>query len=264
MTYVAPMQEMLFVIDRLAGFDQVARLPGCESASRDMMEEVLAQAARFSSEVLAPLNRIGDEQGSRLVSGAVVVPDGFASAYRRYVECGWPALKQDIALGGQGFPNLVDVAVMEMANSANMAFSLLPMLIEGAVEALKTHAAESVQARFLPKLVSGEWAATMNLTEPQAGSDLAAIQARAQPCGDHYRIAGQKIFITWGDHEMSDNVLHLVLARLPDAPAGVRGISLFVVPKFLLREDGCPGERNDVRVVALERKLGCMPARPAP
>lgn len=256
LNYVAPTREMLFVIDRLAGFDEIARLPGYENATRDMVEAVLAQAGRFSCEVLAPLNKTGDEQGSRLVAGAVVVPDGFSAAYQTYVECGWPALKHDTGLGGQGFPNLVGAAVMEMANSANMSFSLLPMLIEGAVEALKSHASESVKARFLPKMVSGEWAATMNLTEPQAGSDLAAVQARAEPRGDHYRIAGQKIFITWGDHEMSGNVIHLVLARLPDAPAGVRGISLFVVPKFLLRNDGSLGERNDVHVVSLERKLG--------
>jgi len=221
-----------------------------------LADAVLEEAAKLASEVLAPLNKTGDEQGASLTRDGVVAAQGFGAAYRQFVENGWNGLGGDSEYGGQGLPGLIAAATVEIWNSANMAFALCPLLTAGAMEALKQHGARELKARYLPKLVSGEWTGTMNLTEPQAGSDLSAVRTKAVPEGDHYRLYGQKIFITWGDHDMTDNVVHLVLARTPDAPEGVRGISLFLVPKVLIDADGNLGERNDVRCVSIEHKLG--------
>ncbi|MFN7085777.1 MAG: acyl-CoA dehydrogenase [Burkholderiales bacterium] len=255
-TYGAPLKDMQFVIKELAGLDSVAHLPGCEEVSADLVDAVLAEAARFAQQVLDPLNRSGDLQGARLIDGGVLAPDGFASAYKRFAAAGWNGLSAPPQFGGQGLPHLVAMPVQEMWNSANMAFCLCPMLTSGVIEALHAHGTPQQQQTYLPRLVSGEWAGTMNLTEPQAGSDLSAVRTRAVPEGDHYRIHGTKIFITWGEHDMAQNIVHLVLARTPDAPEGVKGISLFIVPKFVVNGDGSLGERNDVRCVSLEHKLG--------
>jgi alkylation response protein AidB-like acyl-CoA dehydrogenase len=255
-TYRAPVRDMQFVINELAGLKSFAALPGYEEVTPELAEAVLEEAARLASEVLAPLNKSGDEQGASLTKDGVAAADGFAAAYRRFVDNGWNGLGGDPEYGGQGLPGLVAAAAVEMWNSANMSFALCPLLTAGAMEAVKAHASDDLKNRFLPKLVSGEWSGTMNLTEPQAGSDLSAVRAKAVPEGDHYRISGQKIFITWGDHDMADNIVHLVLARLPDAPEGTRGISLFVVPKFLVGPDGSLAGRNDVECASIEHKLG--------
>jgi len=217
---------------------------------------VLEEAAKLASEVLSPLNKSGDAKGARLGDGGVLAADGFAAAYRQFVDGGWNGLSGDPECGGQGLPELVLTATIEMWNAANMSFALCPLLTAGAMEALKHHGSPTLRKSYLPKLVTGEWTGTMNLTEPQAGSDLSAVRTSAVPRGDHYRLHGQKIFITWGDHDMAENVVHLVLARTPDAPEGVRGISLFLVPKMLVNADGTLGERNDVRCVSIEHKLG--------
>jgi alkylation response protein AidB-like acyl-CoA dehydrogenase len=256
MNYFAPVRDMEFVINELAGLAGIAALPGFEEATPDLVSAVLEEAGKFSSEVLAPLNKVGDQEGSRLVDGKVVVPKGFAEAYQQFVECGWLGLGKDVNFGGQGLPHLVTTAVDEMWSASNLSFSLCPLLTSGAVTALMKHADEDLKTTYVAKMVSGEWAGTMNLTEPQAGSDLSAIRSEATPEEDHYRIRGQKVFITWGDQEMTENVIHLVLARLPDAPDGVRGISLFLVPKYLVNSDGSIGARNDIHVVSLEHKLG--------
>jgi len=255
-SYRAPLRDMQFVITELAGLERLATLPGYEEATPDLAEAVLEEAAKLASEVLAPLNQPGDQQGASLTKGGVVAADGFGSAYRQFVENGWNGLSGDPEYGGQGLPWLIAAATVEMWNSANMSFALCPLLTAGAMEAVKAHASDELKSRFLPKLVSGEWAGTMNLTEPQAGSDLSAVRTRAVSEGDHYRISGQKIFITWGDHDMAENVVHLVLARLPDAPEGTRGISLFLVPKFLVGPDGSLAQRNDVECASIEHKLG--------
>ncbi|MFM0162250.1 acyl-CoA dehydrogenase C-terminal domain-containing protein [Paraburkholderia sediminicola] len=255
-TYIAPLRDMRFVMTELAGLGELSSLPGFDEVSPELAEAVLDEAARLATEVLAPLNKSGDEQGARLTKDGVVAADGFATAYRQFAAGGWSGLSGDPEFGGQGLPELLHAATVEMWNSSNMAFALCPLLTAGATESLRQHGSEELKGRYLPKLVSGEWTGTMNLTEPQAGSDLAAVRTKAVPEGDHYRLYGQKIFITWGDHDMTDNVIHLVLARTPDAPEGVRGISLFVVPKFLLNADGSPGQRNDVHCVSLEHKLG--------
>ncbi|MFL9872121.1 acyl-CoA dehydrogenase C-terminal domain-containing protein [Paraburkholderia megapolitana] len=255
-TYIAPLRDMRFVMTELAGLDGLTALPGFEEATPELADAVLDEAARLATEVLAPLNKTGDEQGARLSKEGVVAADGFAKAYGQFVEGGWSGLSGDPEFGGQGLPELLQAATVEMWNSSNMAFALCPLLTAGATEALRQHGSAELKGRYLPKLVSGAWTGTMNLTEPQAGSDLAAVRTKAVPEDDHYRLYGQKIFITWGDHDMTDNVIHLVLARTPDAPEGVRGISLFVVPKFLLNADGSPGQRNDVHCVSLEHKLG--------
>ena len=256
MTYAAPLEEMRFVLDRLAGLPEIAALPGFEDAQPDVVEAILTEAARFSSEVLAPLNATGDRQGCRWEGGRVTTPDGFPLAYRQFVDAGWHAMPVSPAIGGQGMPALLSSAVAEMWKSANLAFSLCQMLTIGAVEALAHHASDELKARFLPKMVAGEWTGTMNLTEPQAGSDLSAVRTRAEPDGEHYRLFGSKIFITWGEHDVAENIIHLVLARLPDAPDGTRGISLFVAPKFLVAPDGSLGARNDLSCVSIEHKLG--------
>jgi len=255
--YLAPLKDIRFAMQSLAGLDEVVALPGCEEASPDVVDAILEEAARFAGEVLSPLNRVGDKQGARWHDKAVTTPPGFREAYGQFVENGWNGLGCDPEFGGQGLPKLLSTAVSEMWKGANHAFSLCPMLTQGAIEALMIAGTDAQKAAYLPKLVSGEWTGTMNLTEPSAGSDLAAVRARAEPVGDGtYRIFGQKIFITYGEHDMTDNIVHLVLARTPDAPEGVKGISLFVVPKFLLKPDGTPGERNDAWCVSIEHKLG--------
>ncbi|TIP33495.1 MAG: acyl-CoA dehydrogenase, partial [Mesorhizobium sp.] len=223
----------------------------------DLVDAILAEAGRFASEEVAPLYKIGDEHGAVLKGASVTTPPGWKELYRRWIEGGWNALSGPAEYGGQGLPTMLAVAALEMWNSAAMAFGIGPTLTMGAVEALDKHASEALKAKYLAKLVSGEWMGTMNLTESQAGSDLAALRTRAEPAGDGtYRIFGQKIFITYGEHDFTDNIVHLVLARLPDAPAGTRGISLFLVPKFLVDDDGSLGARNDVFCSGLEHKLG--------
>jgi alkylation response protein AidB-like acyl-CoA dehydrogenase len=255
-TYSAPLQDMQFAIDALAGLDGIAALPGCEEVNADLVEAVLAEAGRFAQGVLDPLNRVGDVEGARWKDGVVSAPPGFAEAYRRFADGGWNGIGADPAHGGQGLPHCLSMPLQELWNSANMAFCLCPMLTTGVQEALTHHGSLELRDTYMPKLVSGEWTGTMNLTEPQAGSDLSAIRTRAVPEGDHYRIHGTKIYITWGEHDMAANIVHLVLARLPDAPEGVKGISLFVVPKFLVNADGSLGARNDIRCVSIENKLG--------
>jgi acyl-CoA dehydrogenase len=255
-TYIAPLRDMRFVMTELADLAALSSLPGFEEVSPELAEAVLEEASKLATEVLAPLNKTGDEEGARLTADGVSAAHGFASAYQQFVAGGWNGLSGDPAFGGQGLPELLHAAAVEMWNSSNMAFALCPLLTAGATEALRQHGSDDLKQRYLPKLIGGAWTATMNLTEPQAGSDLAAVRTKAVPQGDHYRLYGQKIFITWGDHDMTDNVIHLVLARTPDAPEGVRGISLFLVPKFLLNADGSPGQRNDVHCVSLEHKLG--------
>jgi len=247
---------MAFVVKELLGLARISQLPGFEEATEDLFDAVQEESGRFSQEVIGPLNRIGDQQGAVLQEGVVKTPAGFKEAYQQFVTGGWNGLTCDPEYGGQGLPNLMGAPIEEMWHAANMAFTLCPLLTRGAIEAIHFAGSAALRARYLPNMVSGQWTGTMNLTEPQAGSDLAALRTRAIPEGDHYRITGQKIFITYGDQDFTDNIVHLVLARLPDAPAGVKGISLFVVSKFLVNEDGSLGARNDVRTVSLEHKLG--------
>ena len=254
--YAAPLKDMKFVLNELAGLAEVARLPGYEEATPDTVDAILEEAARFASEVLDPLNRVGDQEGSRLVEGKVRTPQGFREAYRKFAEGGWNALPFEPQAGGQGLPKLVATPVDEMWTSANMSFSLCPLLTQGAVHALSLRGSDALQKTFIPRMVTGEWTGTMNLTEPQAGSDLALVKTRAVPQGGHYRISGQKIFITYGEHDFTEQIVHLVLARTPEAPEGVKGISLFVVPKYLVNPDGSLGERNGANCVSLEHKLG--------
>ena len=256
MTYAAPLDEMRFVLNHLAGLPEIAAFPGFEEADPELVDAILTEAARFATEVLAPLNATGDRQGCRWAGGKVATPDGFPAAYRQFIEAGWHAMPASTDIGGQGLPALVSSAVAEMWKSANLSFSLCQMLTMGAVQALAHHASDEIKERFLPKMVAGEWTGTMNLTEPQAGSDLSAIRARAEPDGDHHRLFGSKIFITWGEHDVAENIIHLVLARLPDAPPGTRGISLFVAPKFLVNPDGSLASRNDLVCASIEHKLG--------
>ena len=255
--YSAPLKDIRFVMQELAGLEQVVALPGCEEATPDVVDAILEEAARFSGEVLSPLNRAGDTNGAKWKDMVVTTTPGFKEAYRQFVDNGWNGLGCDPEFGGQGLPRLLSTAVSEMWKAANHAFSLCPMLTQGAIEALMIAGSDEQKAAYLPNLVSGEWTGTMNLTEPSAGSDLAAVRSRAVPVGDGtFKIFGQKIFITYGEHDMTDNIVHLVLARTPTAPEGVKGISLFVVPKFLLKADGTPGERNDAYCVSIEHKLG--------
>jgi alkylation response protein AidB-like acyl-CoA dehydrogenase len=257
-TYRAPLAEMQFVMNELAGLSQVATLPGFEDATPETVAAILEEASKFATDVLDPLNRTGDTEGSKLLEdGTVRTPTGFRDAYRAYCENGWNGLTKNPEHGGQGLPQLVATAVEEMWHSSNMAFDLCPLLTQGAIEAIELVGTAEQKSRFLPKMVSGEWTGTMNLTEPQAGSDLAAVRTRAvrQPDGS-YRLKGNKIFITYGEHDYTDNIIHLVLARTPDAPEGVKGISLFIVPKFLVDDVGSIGKRNDVRCVSIEHKLG--------
>ena len=254
--YHAPIEDMRFVLNELAGLQDIAQMPGFEEATPDVVDAILDEAGKLAGEVLAPLNHIGDRQGCVLENGVVRTPEGFKDAYRQYVQSGWNALPFEPEFGGQGLPWVVAQAIQEMWNSANMSFALCPLLNVGAVELLQVHGSPDQQATYLPKMVSGEWTGTMNLTEPQAGSDVGAAKTRAVKDGEAYRITGQKIYITYGEHDFTDNIVHMVLARTPDAPAGTKGISLFIVPKYLPKEDGSAGERNDLRCVSIEHKLG--------
>ena len=255
-TYHAPLKDMQFVVRELADLEGVSALPGCGEVNAELLDAVFEEAAKFAREVLDPLNRSGDRQGARVDDGTVRAPDGFVAAYRQFIDAGWNGLAGRPAHGGQGLPFLAAMPVAEMWNGANLSFSLCPMLTSGVLEALSTHGSPEQQARFLPHLTSGRWSGTMNLTEPQAGSDLSAVRTRAVPEGDHFRLHGTKIFITWGEHDLAENIVHMVLARTPDAPEGVKGISLFIVPKYLPATDGTPGELNDVKCVSIEHKLG--------
>ncbi|MCL4132262.1 UNVERIFIED_CONTAM: hypothetical protein GTU68_050359 [Idotea baltica] len=256
MTYTAPVKDIAFVLNKVIGLDGISKFEGFEDATEEMVGAILEESARFTSEVLAPLNSVGDKQGSQWSDDGVTTPDGWKDAYQQFVEAGWGALAFPPEFGGQGLPMCVSSAVQEMWHSANMSFGLCPLLTQGAVDAIHHHASEEMKQRYLPKMVEGVWSGTMNLTEPQAGTDLAAIRSTAEPSGDHYLIKGQKIFITYGEQDLTENIIHLVLARLPDAPEGVKGISLFVVPKFLVNDDGSLGERNDLKCVSIEHKLG--------
>jgi alkylation response protein AidB-like acyl-CoA dehydrogenase len=254
--YQAPVRQMRFTIEHLADFAEVATLPDFASVDGDTLSSVLEEAAKFAGNVLAPTNWPGDRQGVKVVDRAVQVPKEFKDAYVQFCEAGWPGIASNPEFGGQGLPKTVSLACDEMWAAANVAFALCPELSQGAILAMDRHATDELKQTYLEKLVSGQWAGTMCLTEPQAGSDLAALTSTAEPKGDRYLIRGQKIYITWGDHPMAENIIHLVLARLPDAPPGTKGISLFVVPKFKLNADGTPGERNDVFPVSVEHKLG--------
>ncbi|MCB8745586.1 acyl-CoA dehydrogenase [Rhodoferax sp. U2-2l] len=257
MSYAAPLKDMLFNIKYLAGIDQIEQLPGMEDAGFETAQAVLEEAAKFCEGVLSPLNWTGDQNPTSWKDGAVTATPGFREAFKQYTEAGWQGLQHPVAFGGQGLPKTIGSAVGEMQNSANMSFALLPLLTDGAIEALLTAGSPELNAVYLEKLVNGQWTGTMNLTEPQAGSDLAAVRTRAEPQPDgSYKIAGTKIFITWGEHDLAENIVHLVLARVNGAPAGVKGISLFVVPKFLVNADGSVGARNDVHCVSIEHKMG--------
>jgi alkylation response protein AidB-like acyl-CoA dehydrogenase len=254
--YTAPLKDMRFVLRELASLEQVSKLPGYEDATPDTVDAILEEAAKFATEVLDSLNHSGDIEGSKWSDGKVTTPKGFKEAYRQYAEGGWAALPFDAAHGGQGLPKLVATAVEEMLTSCNMSFSLCPLLTQGAIHALELAGSDALKHTYLGNMVEGKWTGTMNLTEPQAGSDLALVKTRAKPAGDHYLITGQKIFITYGEHDMAENIVHLVLARTPEAPEGVKGISLFIVPKFLVNADGSLGERNGAKCASIERKLG--------
>ncbi|MBC8740058.1 acyl-CoA dehydrogenase [Paraburkholderia sp. UCT31] len=257
MSYSAPVKDMLFAINELAGLEHVSTLPGFEDATVETAQAVLEEAARFNADVLAPLNVEGDRNPSSWTDGAVTASPGFKEAFKQFAEGGWQGVVHPIEYGGQGLPKLLATPCIEMLNAANLSLALCPLLTDGAIEALLTAGSEEQKQRYVPKLISGEWTGTMNLTEPQAGSDLALVRTRAAPYNDGtYRIFGTKIFITWGEHDMAGNIVHLVLARIPDAPEGVRGISLFIVPKFMINDDGTPGARNDVQCVSIEHKLG--------
>ena len=257
MSYTAPIKDMLFVMKELAGLDDVAALPGFEDATSETAQAVLDEAAKLCGEVLAPLNVEGDRNPSSWKDGVVTASPGFKDAFRQFAEGGWQGVQHPTEYEGQGLPKLIGTPCVEMLNASNLSFALCPLLTDGAIEALLTAGTEEQKQRYVPKLISGEWTGTMNLTEPQAGSDLALVRTRAEPQGDGtYRVFGTKIFITWGEHDMADNIVHLVLARLPDAPEGVKGISLFIVPKFMINDDDTLGARNDVHCVSIEHKLG--------
>lgn len=257
MPYVAPLKDMLFVLNELADLQAVASLPDCEEATPETVEAVLEENARFCSEVVAPLNRQGDQHPSTWKDGTVTTTPGFREAFKAYTDAGWQGVQHPTEFGGQGLPKLVATPCMEMLNAANLSFALCPLLTDGAIEALMTAGSDEQKQLFLPKFIEGKWTGTMNLTEPQAGSDLAMVRTKAVPQGDGtYRISGTKIFITYGEHDMSENIVHLVLARTPNAPEGVKGISLFLVPKYLVHADGSLGDRNDAVCVSIEHKLG--------
>ena len=257
MTYRAPLKDMLFVMKELAGLEAVNALPGCEDATLETVEAVLEENAKFCSEVIAPLNWTGDQQPSVWREGLVTTTPGFKAAFQAFGAAGWQGVQHPTAFGGQGLPKLLATPCIEMLNSANLSFALCPLLTDGAIEALMTAGSDTQKATFLENLISGKWTGTMNLTEPQAGSDLAMVRSRAVPQDDGtYRIFGTKIYITYGEHDMAENIVHLVLARTPNAPEGVKGISLFVVPKFMVEANGALGARNDVHCVSIEHKLG--------
>ncbi len=254
--YRAPIDDMRFALRELAGLEELSHLEGFAEADPQLIDQVLEEAGRLAGEVLAPLNHPGDRAGAVFENGVVRTPEGFKEAYHTYVGAGWNTLPFDPDYGGQGLPWVVAGAIQEMWNGANMAFALCPLLTQGAVELLSAHGSAAQKETYLPKLISGEWTGTMNLTEPQAGSDVGAVKTRAVPNGDHHLITGQKIYITYGEHDFTDNIVHMVLARTPGAPEGTRGVSLFLVPKFLINEDGSLGPKNDLRCVSIEHKLG--------
>ncbi|MEN9437360.1 MAG: hypothetical protein RIR09_2015 [Pseudomonadota bacterium] len=257
MSYVAPVKDMLFNIQHLAQIEKIAQLPGFEDAGFDTAQAVLEEAAKFNEGVLAPLNWEGDKNPSSWKDGVVTATPGFKEAFHQFREAGWQGLQHPVAFDGQGLPKTIGSAVGEMQNAANLSFALCPLLSDGAIEALLTAGSDELKAIYLGKLISGQWTGTMNLTEPQAGSDLALVRTRAEPLPDgSYKVFGTKIFITWGEHDMAENIVHLVLARVQGAPEGVKGISLFVVPKFMVNTDGSLGARNDVHCVSIEHKLG--------
>jgi alkylation response protein AidB-like acyl-CoA dehydrogenase len=257
MSYVAPLKDMLFNIKHLADIEQVALIPGFEDAGFDTAQAVLEEAAKFNEGVLSPLNWEGDKNPSSWKDGVVTATPGFKDAFVQFAQAGWQGLQHPVDYGGQGLPKTIGASVGEMQNSANMSFALCPLLTDGAIEALLTAGSDELKATYLGNLISGQWTGTMNLTEPQAGSDLAAVRTRAEPQPDGaYKIFGTKIYITWGEHDMAENIVHLVLARVAGAPEGVKGISLFVVPKFMVNTDGSLGARNDVHCVSIEHKMG--------
>jgi acyl-CoA dehydrogenase len=255
--YKAPVEDIVFTLKQVAGLDDVLGKGPFAELSDDVAEAILEEAGRFATEEVAPLGDVGDRQGSRLIDGAVKTPDGWVETYKAWAEGGWNSLTASDEFGGQGLPHMLLVSTFEMWNGGSMGFAIGPTLTIGAIEALQAHASDAIKAKYLPKMVSGEWMGSMNLTEPHSGSDLGVMKTRAERRDDGtYRIFGQKIFITYGEHDLTDNIVHLVLARLPDAPAGSRGISLFVVPKFLVNDDGSLGARNDVFCHSIEHKLG--------
>ena len=253
-----PVADLTFALEHVVGYDQVAQLPGFEHADRDTVVEILSEVGDFVAELVAPTNRAGDLEGSRLnPDGTVTTPTGFKEAYAAFVEAGWGSVPLPEEFGGGGFPRSIGLAIQELTTTANMAFALAPLLTQGAIEALLNYGTDEQKQQYLPKMVTGEWAGTMNLTEPHAGSDVGALTTKAVKRDDGtYAISGQKIFITFGDHDLSEQIVHLVLARTPDAPAGTRGISCFIVPKFLVNDDGSLGERNGVHTVGVEHKMG--------
>jgi alkylation response protein AidB-like acyl-CoA dehydrogenase len=255
--YKAPVEDILFTLKHVVGMGPALEAGQLGDLSEDLVEAILTEGGRFATEEMAPLAEIGDKQPARIVDGGVKTPDGWPALYKAWAEGGWNSLTAPVAYGGQGLPHMLLVATLEMWNGGSMAFTLGPTLTIGAVEAIEAHATQALKDKYLPKMISGEWMGSMNLTEPHSGSDLGVMKTRAERRDDGtYRIFGQKIFITYGEHDFTDNIIHLVLARLPDAPAGSRGISLFLVPKFLVHDDGTLGARNDVHVHALEHKLG--------
>jgi len=257
MTFSAPTTEQLFVLKTITGIEELASFERFAEATPDLVEAIVEGVGEFAAGEFAPLYRIGDTVGARLIDGAVKMPEGFRDAYQHYVEAGWSALSAPADHGGQGLPFSLATVALDSLGAANMAFALCPILTVGAIEALHHHGSAEQQALYLPRLATGEWTGTMNLTEPQAGSDVGALRATATPRGDGtYAIKGQKIYISFGDHDMADNIIHLVLARTPDAPAGTKGISLFLVPKYRLDADGNPGEANGVKTVSIEHKMG--------
>ncbi len=254
--YKAPLRDMHFVLQELAGLAEVARLPGCEEINAELVDQILEEGSKFASGVLSPLNRSADEEGSHWDQGRVTTPKGFREAYKEFVAGGWNALQAPAEYGGQGLPKIVSTPIVEMWKSANLSFSLVTMLTAGAAEALILRGSDAQKKLYLPKMIEGSWTGTMNLTEPQAGTDLAMLRTKAVREGDHYRVSGQKIFITYGEHDLTENIVHLVLARVEGAPEGVRGISMFLVPKFMVKADGSLGERNGVQCASIEHKLG--------
>ena len=256
-TYIAPIRDMQFVLNEVAGLEEICALPGNEECSVDLVESILDEASKFATGVLDPINSVGDRVGHVCKDGVVTTAPGFKEAYKLFAETGWNSMPFDPEYGGQGLPAVVSMAVNEMWKGANMAFGLCPMLTGGAIEAIAHHASDELKQKYLPKMIEGTWTGTMNLTEPNAGSDLAAISSKAKAVGDgSYLVSGTKIFITWGEHDVAENIVHLVLARLPDAPPGLKGISLFLVPKFLVNDDGSLGKRNDLICASIEHKLG--------
>ena len=255
--YIAPIEEMRFVLNEVVGLEDLCKTTQSDSSTVDIIDTILDAAGKLAKEEIEPINKPGDLEGVKInAAGEVVTAKGFKQAYQHYVKGGWGSIQFSPKYGGQGMPFVVATSIQEMWHSANMSWGLCPLLTQGAVEAISHNASEELKQRYLPKLISGEWSGTMNLTEGDAGTDVGALKTRATPEKDHYLIRGQKIYITWGEHDMTENIVHLVLARLPDAPKGVKGISLFLVPKFLVNDDGSLGERNDLKALSLEDKIG--------